>query len=263
MGSEIMVESVPGQGTVFHFVIAVNEVMTDDSQRRSEQQRIVGLMPGQPAYRVLVVDDRSESLQLIRELLVPVGFHVREAGNGEDALAIWETWQPHIIFMDMRMPVMDGYAATQRIKTSPASQSTVIIAVTANAFEEERTAMLAAGCDDVLPKPIRNSDLFCMLSKHLGVRYRYTPVDAETDEAGSSNGLHDSTPLTLDALKPLPEETILALHRAVVLGDVDMMYHLIEQIAVQDAALAATLEHLVDAFRFDMILSVTGKFAQN
>jgi PAS domain S-box-containing protein len=263
MGSEIMVESVPGQGTVFHFVIAVNEVMTDDSQHRAEQQRIVGLMPGQPAYRVLVVDDRSESLQLIRELLVPVGFHVREAGNGEDALAIWETWQPHIIFMDMRMPVMDGYAATQRIKTSPASQSTVIIAVTANAFEEERTAMLAAGCDAVLPKPIRDSDLFCMLSKHLGVRYRYAPVDAETDEAGSSNGSHDSTPLTLDALKPLPEETILALHRAVVLGDVDMMYHLIEQIAVQDAALAATLEHLVDAFRFDMILSVTGKFAQN
>lgn len=135
--------------------------------------------------------------------------------------------------------------------------------MTANAFEEERTAMLAAGCDDVLPRPIRNSDLFCILSKHLGVRYRYAHVDAETDEAGSSNGAHDTTPLTLDALKPLPEETIRALHRAVVLGDVDTMYHLIEHIATQDAALAATLEHLVDAFRFDVILSVTGKVAHN
>ena len=123
MGGEITVESAVGRGTVFHFAIAVNEVVSDDSQHRSEQQRIVGLTPGQPAYRVLVVDDRSESLQLIRELLVPVSFHVREAFNGEDALAIWETWQPHIIFMDMRMPVMDGYAATQRIKASSANQS--------------------------------------------------------------------------------------------------------------------------------------------
>ena len=81
----------------------------------------------------------------------------REAENGVEAIAIWEEWQPHLIWMDMRMPVMDGYEATRQIKSHLKGQATVIIALTASALEEEKTIILSSGCDDFVRKPFQQA----------------------------------------------------------------------------------------------------------
>jgi CheY-like chemotaxis protein len=98
---------------------------------------------------------------------------VREAENGQQAVALWDSWQPHLILMDMRMPVMDGYEATKRIKFHLKGQATVIIALTASAFEEDRTMILSAGCDDFVRKPFQEEVLLEKIATHLGVRYVY------------------------------------------------------------------------------------------
>ncbi|TQV87283.1 ATP-binding protein [Aliikangiella coralliicola] len=172
MGGYIKVASEIGIGTRFWFeidIIEADEIATLDA----DTDRIVGLAEGQPSFRILVVDDSQENNDLLTKLLVDVGFDVRSAKNGEEALITWRSWSPHLIWMDMRMPVLDGYETTKKIKSTVQGQNTIVIALTASVFEQERSSILATGCDDFMRKPYRAQRIFEMLSKHLDVTYRY------------------------------------------------------------------------------------------
>ena len=105
---------------------------------------------------------------------------------------MWERWEPHLIWMDMRMPVMDGYEATRRIKATTRGQATVIIALTATAFEEDREQILLEGCDDFVRKPFRKDEIYDMLAKHLGVRFLYEEEPAARVPAGPSRRCRSS-----------------------------------------------------------------------
>ena len=142
-------------------------------------------------------------------LLRSVGFDVREAVDGQEAIAVWEEWEPHLIWMDMRMPVMNGYEATRHIKASTKGQATVIIALTASAFEEERTVVLSAGCDDFVRKPFREAEVFDKMADYLGVRYTYDVVATDMVRAYSGG-----VSLEVDSLRALPLEWRKALHQA-------------------------------------------------
>jgi CheY-like chemotaxis protein len=116
-----------------------------------------------------VIEDNQANRQLLVQLLESVGFQVQEAENGQEGIIIWETWQPHLIWMDMRMPVMDGYEATKYIKSTTKGSATAVIALTASVLEEEKAIILSAGCDDFVRKPFNEQTIFDVLSKHLGV----------------------------------------------------------------------------------------------
>jgi CheY-like chemotaxis protein len=135
-----------------------------------------------------VVDDNAANRALLVQLFAPLGFAVREAVNGEEAIAIWQAWAPHLIWMDMRMPMMDGYEATRRIKATVQGQATVIVALTASALEEDRRLILSEGCDDYVRKPFREEALFEALQRHLGVAFVYE------DEAGATAVLPPNSP---------------------------------------------------------------------
>ncbi|WP_088889251.1 PAS domain-containing protein [Leptolyngbya ohadii] len=116
MGGEIRVSSRVGQGTVFQFEIPIQIADSSKVADSSSDRRVVGLASNQPAYRILVVDDRRENRDLMLRLLNLVGFDTCTASNGQEAVLQWQTWQPHLIWMDMRMPVVDGYEATRQIR---------------------------------------------------------------------------------------------------------------------------------------------------
>lgn len=172
MGGTLTVQSEVGLGSSFTFAIpiALPEVSNEEEPR--DMYQMLKLAPGQPTYRVLVVDDLPDNRHLLAEMLTRVGFEVQEACDGQEAIAVWERWKPHLIWMDIRMPVMDGYEATRRIKAQTNGQSTTIVALSASAFEEERSHFLEAGCDDFVGKPFRDSDILDCMTKHLGVAYR-------------------------------------------------------------------------------------------
>ena len=154
MGGDITVTSELGKGTTFNFSIQPqlgNEIIGETSDKR----QVIALAPNQPDYKILVVDDKPINRQLLVRLLVPLGFEVREASNGQEAIVMWEAWQPHLIWMDMRMPVMDGYEATKYIKSTTQGNATAIIALTASVLEQERAIILSAGCDDFMRKPFK------------------------------------------------------------------------------------------------------------
>lgn len=251
MGGDLTVASQVDQGSVFRFEIRVK--LADASQVPSQhpQRRIIALAPNQPRYRLLIVDDRVDNRQLLIQLLNPLGFLLKEAINGEEAIAIWQSWQPHLIFMDMRMPIMDGYEATQRIKATTQGQATVIIAVTASTLDSEKAVTLSMGCDGFIRKPFRDREIFEAIHQHLGMNYVYEDLTASTPP--SQTPTHSLTP---DSLAVLPPDWLEAFHQATMLGDIDLMLSLIEQIRPDHESLANALAELTNQFELEKLLTL-------
>ncbi len=240
MGGEIIVSSEIGKGTIFKFEIVVNVVKAIQTQQPECQ--VIALKPDQPRYRILIVDDIHSNRQLLIKLLAPLGFELQEASNGKEAIEIWEHWQPHLIWMDMRMPVMDGYEATRQIKATTKGKNIAIIALTASVFEEERAVVLSAGCDDFLRKPFRTAEFFDIMHKHIGVNYIEVTDTAPEEEN-----------ITPDGLRALPRELLTQMQQAAIELDIDLMSNLIEQIRQQNEPLANALAQLAHNFQYDRL----------
>ncbi len=256
MGGEITVSSTPGQGTIFQFDIQVGLAEAADVLQKQQQTRqVLGLEPGQPSYRILVVDDRDLNRLLLTKLLTPVGFEVREAENGQEAIAIWESWEPHLIWMDMRMPVMNGYEATKEIKAHIKGQATAIVALTASILEEEQAIVLGAGCDDFVRKPFRQEVIWEKMAQYLGVRYVYE----ENDELGMMNDEKTTSSFMLQPsfLQVMPAEWLTQLHHAATQLDAEQILALIAQIPEKHTSLAKALQQKVNDFDFDQIVNLT------
>lgn len=249
MGGEINVSSKVGEGSIFRFDIRVRLAEETDVRSRAKFKRIVSLAPHQERDRILVVEDVPENRQLMVQLLKTVGFKVRSAVNGLEAIAIWQEWEPHLILMDIEMPVMNGYEATQQIKANPEGKNTTIIALTAHAFSEERSDILAAGCDDFLPKPFQEELLFEKLANHLEVQYIYEQEHPTVLPELSEQPLQ----LSKNDFSPMPKSWVEKLYRAAITMDEDMLGKLIAQIPAQKEILVKTLTDLVDNFRLDII----------
>jgi CheY-like chemotaxis protein len=261
MGGDLTVASagVLGEGSLFRLEIPIGLADAADlpDARSSARQRAVGLQPGQPSYRLLVADDRAESRKLLADLLMQLGFAVRTAENGEQALRVWEEWQPHLIWMDMRMPVMDGHEATRRIKATAPGQGTAIIALTASVFEDERAAVLAEGCDDFVRKPFREAEIVDLLVKHLGVRMVY---EAAAPASGAPAGPDAQLDFDVTGLRP---EWVGQLQEAAVAADAEKIMRLADEVAGERPALADALRAWVDGYDYDAILGVVERDAQN
>lgn len=242
MGGDMGVRSQVGKGTAFYFEIVVPRVEGADVESNKPTRQIIALEPNQPRYRILIVDDKPINRKLLIELLNPLGFELKEANNGQEAVDIFSEWEPHLIWMDMRMPVMDGYEATRAIKGTPKGETTKIIALTANVLEEEKAVVIEAGCDDFLRKPFRETEIFEMMSTHIGVSYVYEE-ERKTDEA---EGIPSGEVLTAEAIKALPGELIASLEEALLEGDLDSMTTITEEISTQNAPLAAALKTCLD-----------------
>ena len=254
MGGDLALSSELGVGSTFSFDVDVEPAHAVEALAAQPTQRVIGLEPDQPAFRLLVVDEQEASRKLLVKLLVPMGFELREAANGREAIEIWERWAPHLIWMDMRMPVMDGYEATKRIKATTKGQATVVVALTASAFEEDRAMILSEGCDDFVRKPFREEEIFETLVKHLGVRLVYQ--DQAELQPGVADPSHQDTPSRAD-MATLPQDWVEELYQAATQLDADVALELIDRIREQNASLSSALTRLVHNFRFDTIIALT------
>jgi len=254
MGGEIIVRSILGQGSTFAFTLPVRVTQSVDRSTTSPHGQVIGLAPNQPIYRVLVVDDQPENRKLLVNLLTRIGLEVQEATNGQEAVTQWQRWKPHLIYMDIRMPILNGYEATQQIRAGSGGQAPIVIALTAQASSSDRTLALASGCNDYLTKPFQEEVLLSKMAEHLGLKYLCAP---ELSSVGELPVFDATIALHSLNLSVMPSSWIAALRRAAQLCDDTAIETLIEQIPSERASLIKGLRRLVQHYRFKQIVALT------
>ncbi|MBD2204640.1 PAS domain S-box protein [Calothrix sp. FACHB-1219] len=264
MGGDITVTSILGEGSKFTFDIEIHPASASEIQLQATKSVVIGLEPPHKEYRILVVDDAAESRLVLVQLLTSIGFKVWEATNGEEAIALWQEYQPQLILMDMRMPVMDGYEATRVIKATesqnpPAQQQTIIIALTANAFEEQRAAIIQAGCDDLINKPFREEILLEKLSQYLRVKYLYQQETHQLTTARQTSAQMLPPADLIPSLSQMSTAWLKELYHAAAQCSDDMILNLLNQITSDNDELKTYLSDLANNFQFERIMELTDK----
>ncbi len=250
---ELTVSSIMGSGSTFKFDIVVQLADPSEIDFLNSNKQVISLEANQPHYRILIAEDVENNRRLLVELLSEVGFEVQTAENGIEAITLWQQWKPDLILMDILMPIMNGSEATQQIKATPQGQKTVIIAITANAFSDDKVEALKVGCDDFITKPFREQILFEKIAQHLGVRYCYE-AEKTTHEAKRKVQVTKVKP---DDLQVMPLDWVSQLHQAAIALDDLKTVELIEQIPQNHVSLSENLTELVEDFRWDVIFELT------
>ncbi len=249
MGGHVVVESALGQGSLFRVVLPLQEAEADEVVRLAKEGHgtVVGLAPGQPAYRILIAEDQRDNQLLLTQLMTDLGLEVRVAENGEECVRMFRDWKPDLIWMDRRMPVMDGVEATRRIRQLPDGDKVKIVAVTASVFKEQQSDLIAAGMDDLIRKPFQFNEIYHCLAQQLGVEYLYTGASAQESSA---------VPLTPELLAGLGDEPRNELREALDSLDSERIEAAINVIAEKSPELAVALHGLAGNFDYPAILGV-------
>ena len=256
MAGTIQVQSSLGVGSTFTFNIQV-ELADSPTKERKFIQRVKQLAPGQANYRIAVVDDRETNRLVLVKLLASVGFQPRTATNGQEAIALWQSWQPDLIWMDMRMPVIDGYEATKQIKHQSNAKRTVIIAITASAFEEQREKILDAGCDDFVAKPFTEQVIFAKLTQHLGVKFIYQLESNQQLQLTNKSINNNAKSLSFKDLADLSPTLINDLNQAAIAIDAEQIIQLMAQIPPTQQHIAQGISEMLNNYDFDGIINLT------
>nr|MDJ0805151.1 response regulator [Desulfobacterales bacterium] len=246
MGGRIAVESELGQGALFRVHLPADVVAATDVQMPATKPKVVGLAPGQNIPRVLITDDSKENRFLLKTLLEESGFTVMEAENGLEALETFQKEVIDFIWMDMRMPVMDGYEAVRQIRRQPGGERLPIVAITASVFSSQRLDILAVGCDDMVFKPFQAHEIFETMARFLSVEYVYEERDAAA-------AVIETTELTAAMLAQLPPEMIEALDETTLVANREAILEVIARIREIAPNMAESMQVLVDNFEIERI----------
>ena len=249
MGGDITVSSQVGKGSVFVIHLPLKEGEAQAVQAKDNPRHVLRLQPGQATCRVLIADDIEDNRQLLAQLLAPVGFEIRLATNGAEAVQEFEQWRPHLILMDFRMPVMDGHEAIRRIRAMAGGEDPKIIAVTASAMDDNRQELMEIGADDFIGKPFREAELFQKIHAHVGVEYVYAedPAAAAQEEAAE---------LTPESLAGWPQDLIDPMREAVITADLDQLLARIQEVEARDPRIAQGLRRLAEGFQYQKLLDL-------
>lgn len=252
MNGNISVESKVGEGSTFSFEIEVEPIKKIDIPAKTQIRKVIGLEPLQPEYRILIVEDDNENRLFLSNLLKLIGFNIQEATNGLEGVETCNAWQPDLIFMDIRMPKVDGFEATRRIKANTNIKTPVIIATTASAFEDERKKVISAGCDDFIRKPIQETAVFDTIAQHLNVKFTYKDTKNGFDQAQLKSG--DFKILTEEELFVFPDNILIKLKEAAKLLNQSTILKIIEEVRQQGHdSIADRLEILARDYKFNVI----------
>ena len=260
MGGDIFVTSQVGQGTAFRFTIAVQESQDTIAIAPETPPKVIGLAPNQKTFKVLIVDDQWVNRKLLEQLLAGIGFEIQEAENGREAIAVWESWQPHLIWTDIRMPILDGYELSREIRQreqqcnidTSSKQRTIILAITASILKEEEDKIAESGCDGFVRKPFQENEILTLMQDFLQVRYLYEEKRNSIPPSTKQPSPINNSDLRIQ-LEKIPGEWREELKRNVIVGDDQKIFLLLEELPDSARCLKQILKDWTEEFRFDLI----------
>jgi signal transduction histidine kinase/CheY-like chemotaxis protein len=269
MGGNLQVESILGQGSIFWMALDLPVTWHKIITEKLEKPLIIGYQPQKPelptkksettAYQILVVDDKWENRVVLIDMLTALGFELIEALNGQEALEKATASLPHLIIMDLMMPIMNGFEATRKMRQVPQLQKIPIIVASASVFEYHRLDSLKAGCNAFLDKPIQNEKLLDLIQQYLNLQWIYEEP-ATTLKINQSNET-----LAQSLIGPSAEQASTLLDFAMI-GDVSSILQQMEQLEQHDAQLKSFAHHvkeLANNFELEKIRQFTQKYLEN
>lgn len=245
MGSELKVESHLGVGSKFWLDLELPIVPSFISLTQRTERSVIAYKGERK--KILIVDDKWENRSLLMDMLLPLGFSILEAVNGQDALNKALEAKPDVILMDIRMPIMDGSVATRHIRQSPVGRDVIIITISASAFEHNRQDSIEMGSDDFMAKPFRINQLLDILQRHLALEWIVEEIAPEENQNFPPINQPDSTPLLLP-----PEAEMLILLDLAKRGHIRGIIKRANQLIKEDqgfAPFANQLSQLAKSFK--------------
>jgi len=243
MGGNLSLVSARGKGSLFQVELPVVAAQPEDIPAPVANREVVGLEPGQPDWRLLVVEDHEASRELLVRLLETWGFKVDAVTDGAQGVAAFRERRPDFIWMDRRMPVLDGLEAVKRIRDQEGGDEVWIVAITASTFKEEDAILASAGFDEIVHKPFRPEMISDVLERRLGARFRYADPVPPPKANGSTAG----------SLAAVATEKLNALAEAAALLDDKTIHRLVAELQEAYPQEAEVLTELIETFRFDEI----------
>ncbi len=247
MNGHISLESTLGKGSLFRVDLPLKQAGEAEISNLFglKQGEVLGVAPGQAEYRILIVEDQLENQLLLANLMEAIGFQYKVADNGKQGVELFQSWKPHLIWMDRQMPVLDGLETTKKIRGLPGGKDVKIVAVTASAFMEQRAEILDAGMDELIRKPYRAYEIYQCLTRQLGVQFVYSEPSASALETAV---------LVPEMLSVLPKHLCQDLENAVKSLESERIALIIQQIAQYDQKLANVLTRLNENYEYPAIL---------
>jgi CheY-like chemotaxis protein len=251
MGGDITVSSREGKGSTFSLSVQMRAGKLQQMVSMMDRRQVLGLKPGQHEPCILVAEDIDENRRLLVKLSGIVSKNIFEAVNGKEAVERFETHQPDLIWMDIRMPVMDGLEATRQIKAGKQGNAVKIVALSAHVFADDKDAIFRAGCHDFLSKPFRENDIFRIMAEQLKLEYLYAD---EPLEAMQSADVFENQAPNFDHTS---KQTIQSLHEALISLDTEKIMDAIDRTTQEDVSLGMYLKKLADDMNYAALLKFT------
>jgi CheY-like chemotaxis protein len=237
---------MPGQGSQFVVDVEVQVAAVPATRTQAHASRISGYAG--PRRRILVADDKADNRQILGRFLRLLGFDVDEAVNGSAAVEIARRARPDLVFMDLVMPVMDGFEAIRRLRLEPSLAEMKIVALSASAFDATRTQSIAAGCNDFMTKPVRLEHVIDTVGRELGVHWLRD--GATPDVTMTTPASIRRPPASLDGL---PRAVAQELHDLAMMGDIRQLLARLDELRGLDARLGDAIDELEELGRnYDM-----------
>ncbi|WP_019502531.1 PAS domain S-box protein [Pseudanabaena sp. PCC 6802] len=255
MGSELKVNSVPGQGSSFWLDLNLPIVQCASELVSRSQCHTIGYIGVR--RKILIADDNSINRLVLLNLLAPLGFEVAEAVDGRDCLQKAAQFHPDAIFVDLAMPVMDGFETIRQLRRSPLWQNTAIIVTSASAFAQDHQASLNAGANGFVPKPVDAEAVLASLHTHLGLQWIYAATDKQERDRQPLTGETDSVTANLSELAAiLPKANMVELYDLTKIGDIKGILNwatCVEQLDAKYKPLTAQIRQLAKGFQVKQI----------
>ncbi len=249
MGGDIYAESEFGVGSTFRVEFPI-EASNDNVVEDLELDLNVLSIADDKKPKLLVVDDKEDNILVLRELLQPIGFTIVEAKDGKEAVEVYNKEPVDLILMDMRMPVMDGYEASTKIREDKVRPYTPIIALTASAFEEDKNRIFAIGIDDYVRKPFQRKVLFNVMKKYLDIEYVYE------DRAINHVAVKDSEM----SFASVPTGLTESLSKAVNMADFNEALEVLEKMReFLNVGEVNLIKSLIDSFQYEKIFEILSR----
>ncbi len=251
MGGDITVKSRLGKGSTFYIELNIKRISKLVLKKPGKGKEVAGIEKGQKTFRILVADDEPANRRLIMELLLKTGFKAEEAANGQEVIVSCRNSPPDLIFLDISMPVMNGYEVIRKLKTMEKDRHVPIIAVTASAFDENKKATLKVGADGYIRKPYKLKEIFDALQAFLGVKYIYKEEKAR--ERNETQKFNDK-----DLLK-MPESLVKNMVSAAQRVDLDQLLELIDKADKIIPSAGPSLRTMAKNFQYDDLIRLLKK----